>query len=155
MWHDSSMCFLSPGSNSYIPTGLFRKRALFWQSCFAGEPYVVATISRILKIIGLFCKRALQKRLYDEKETYNFKEPTSRSHPIFARGSSVEAPAKVCYFVRIFRKGSPYKFTLILRLVAIHWGSSAKESREKNIPLQSCTYSTTWSHTLGLFCERV
>jgi len=51
---------------------------------------VVATISRILKIIGLFCKRALQKRLYYEKETYNFKEPTSRCHPIFARGSSVE-----------------------------------------------------------------
>ena len=44
--------------------------------------YVVATISRLLKIIGLFCKRALQKRLYSAKETYNFKEPTNCSHPI-------------------------------------------------------------------------
>jgi len=44
--------------------------------------YGVATISRLLKIIGLFCERALQKRLYSAKETYNFKEPTSRSHPI-------------------------------------------------------------------------
>ena len=35
-----------------------------------------------LKIIGLFCKRALLKRRYSTKETYNFKEPTNRSHPI-------------------------------------------------------------------------
>jgi len=44
--------------------------------------YVVATISRLLKTIGLFWKRALQKRLYSAKETCNFKEPTNRSHPI-------------------------------------------------------------------------
>jgi len=34
------------------------------------------------KIIGLFCKRALQKRRYSAKETYQFEEPTNRSHPI-------------------------------------------------------------------------
>ena len=39
-------------------------------------------IGRLLKIIGLICKRALLKRLYSAKETYNFKEPTNRSHPI-------------------------------------------------------------------------
>jgi len=39
-------------------------------------------ISRLLKIIGLLCKRALQKRRYSAKETYHFKEPTNRSHPI-------------------------------------------------------------------------
>jgi len=46
--------------------------------------YVVATIqgSRLHKIIGLFCKRALSKRLYSAKETYIFKEPTNHSHPI-------------------------------------------------------------------------
>jgi len=44
--------------------------------------YGVATISRLLKIIGLFCKRALYKRLYFAKETYNFKETTNRGHPI-------------------------------------------------------------------------
>jgi len=42
----------------------------------------VATITRLLKMIGLFCKRALEKRLYSAKETYHFKEPTNRSHPI-------------------------------------------------------------------------
>jgi len=45
----------------------------------------VATISRLLKIIGFFCKRDLKKRLYSAKETYNFKEPTSRSHPVASR----------------------------------------------------------------------
>jgi len=37
---------------------------------------------RLLKIVGLFCKRALQKRQYSAKETYNFKEPINRSHPM-------------------------------------------------------------------------
>jgi len=44
--------------------------------------YGVATISRVLKTIGLFCKRALQKRLYSAKEAFDVKEPTNRSHPI-------------------------------------------------------------------------
>jgi len=35
-----------------------------------------------IKTTCLFCKRALQKRLYSAKETYNFKEHTHRSHPI-------------------------------------------------------------------------
>jgi len=42
----------------------------------------VATISRLLTIIGLFCKRTLLKRLSYAKETYDFEEPTNRSHPI-------------------------------------------------------------------------
>jgi len=32
--------------------------------------------------MGLFCKRALQKSQYSAKETYNFIDPTNRSHPI-------------------------------------------------------------------------
>jgi len=44
--------------------------------------YGMATISRLLKITGLFCKRALYKRRYSAQETYNFKESTNRSHPI-------------------------------------------------------------------------
>ena len=39
-------------------------------------------MSRLLKIIGLSYKRALLKRRYSAKETYHFKEPTNRSHPI-------------------------------------------------------------------------
>jgi len=44
--------------------------------------YGMATCTRLLKITGLFCKRTLWKRRYSAKETYNFKEPTDRSHPI-------------------------------------------------------------------------
>ena len=46
------------------------------------QKYGVATISRLLKIIGRFCKTDLQKRRYSGKETYNFKKPTNLSHPI-------------------------------------------------------------------------
>jgi len=44
--------------------------------------YGVATVSRIDKITGLFCNGALYKRRYSAKETYNFIDPTDRSHPI-------------------------------------------------------------------------
>jgi len=44
--------------------------------------YVVATISRLLKVTGFFGKRTLYKRRYSAIETYNFKEPTNRSHLI-------------------------------------------------------------------------
>ena len=47
--------------------------------------YGVATISKLLKIIGLFCKRALYKRRYSENETCNSKEPTNCSHPIYEK----------------------------------------------------------------------
>ena len=42
----------------------------------------VASVSRIDKIIGLFCKRALWKRRYSAKETYNLIDPTYHRHPI-------------------------------------------------------------------------
>jgi len=45
--------------------------------------YGVATISRLLKIIGLlFADYSLFYRALFQNETYNFKEPTNRSHPI-------------------------------------------------------------------------
>jgi len=44
--------------------------------------YEAATIRRLPKRIGLFCKRILLKRLYSARETYAFKEPTHHSHPL-------------------------------------------------------------------------
>jgi len=55
------------------------------------EPYGVASISRLLKITGLFCRRALLKRRYSAKETYIFKEPTNCSHHISRTRSFLEA----------------------------------------------------------------
>jgi len=46
-------------------------RGLFYSS--VSTSYGVATISRLHQMRGLFCKRALQKRLYSAKETYNFR----------------------------------------------------------------------------------
>jgi len=50
--------------------------------CMCRYCYGVVTSMYPLKITGLFCKRPLYKRRYSAKETYNFKEPTNRSHPI-------------------------------------------------------------------------
>ena len=44
--------------------------------------YGVATISRLLKSIGLFCRISSVWKGSFAKETYNLKEPTNRSHPI-------------------------------------------------------------------------
>jgi len=46
--------------------------------------YGVATVRRIDKIVGLFCKRALQKRQYSAKETYDLIDPPDGNHPILA-----------------------------------------------------------------------
>jgi len=59
-----------------------QKFATVGQVCVLGNWYGVATISRMLKNIGLFCKRALQKRPVFCKETCIFKHLTHRSHPI-------------------------------------------------------------------------
>jgi len=42
----------------------------------------VATSSRLLKIIGLFCRISSLLKGSFAKETYNFKGLTNRSHPI-------------------------------------------------------------------------
>jgi len=44
--------------------------------------YGVPSIRRLLRCVRLFCKRALERRPYSAKETFNSKEPTGRSHPI-------------------------------------------------------------------------
>ena len=44
--------------------------------------YGVATSSRRFKIIGLFCRISSLLQGSFVKETYNFKEPTNRSHPL-------------------------------------------------------------------------
>jgi len=44
--------------------------------------YGAATISRLLKIIGLFCRISCLLQGSFAKETYNFEEPTNHSHPI-------------------------------------------------------------------------
>ena len=63
----------------------------FWVKWGSQIHYGVTIMSTLLKIIGLFCKRALWKRRYSAKETYNFKEPANRSHPIATKLSWTSA----------------------------------------------------------------
>ena len=51
----------------------------------------MASVSRYDKFKGLFCKRALYKRRYSAKATYNLVDPTNRSHPIsYSGGASIQ-----------------------------------------------------------------
>ena len=86
-------CVLKSRSAAIIPvrdiknTGLFfaKKKELYkrddiW-SPFLTKSAAIIPVCDVL-IIGLFCKTALRRDLYSAKETYNFKEPANRSHPI-------------------------------------------------------------------------
>jgi len=85
VWHDSFMCVTWL---TLICTCMWRDTLIRhpntnkWYLSVRGTWYGVATISMLPKNKGLFCKRALQDRLYSAKETYVFKEPTNHSHPI-------------------------------------------------------------------------
>ena len=50
--------------------------------CIFATLYGVAMISRLLKIICLFCRISSLLQGSFVKETYNFEEPTNRCHPI-------------------------------------------------------------------------
>ena len=75
--------------NIYVNKQINGSTYLMMSCLFGNIPekltYGVATMSRMLKNICLFCKRALQKRLVFCKETCIFKHPTHRSHPISTR----------------------------------------------------------------------
>jgi len=94
-----------------------------------------ATISRLLKITGLFCKRALLKRRYSSKETYNFKEPTDGSHPIFVFHSLVGSLKLQVSFAK-----EPYKRDHILRKRPIIWRHLRIVATHSKATLHPVTY---------------
>ena len=53
--------------------------------------YGVATISRLLQIIGLFCKISSLIQGSFAKETYNLIDPNDRSHPIAGHDAQMTA----------------------------------------------------------------
>ena len=65
--------------------------------------YGVATISRLLEIIGLFCR--ISSLLYSSfaKETYNFEEPTNRSHSIITCDSALASAIALAEYSLIYR----------------------------------------------------
>jgi len=96
VWHDFSSVKWSSHSHMYhlslssgtVPITSTRTKPLesserdcVWMS------HVICRMSHVTCITWphmyhLKCKRALSKRLYSAKETYHFKQPTNRSHPI-------------------------------------------------------------------------
>jgi len=64
--------------------------------------YGVATISRLPKIIGLFCRISLLQGSF-AKETDNLKEPTNRSHPILRIHNSVVQMGTISRLLKIIR----------------------------------------------------
>jgi len=87
--------------------------------------YGVATISRMLKNIGLFCKRALQKRPVFCKETCIFKHPTHRSHPIL----TIHKPPKKKPHKGLFCKRALQKRPLFCKLKIRHISSRNWDSQ--------------------------
>jgi len=82
--------------------------------------YGVATCSGLLEIIGLLCKRALRKRRYSAKETYNFQEPTSRSHSISFQRSYMSNVFCGTYIVYTYDNTSYTYDNTSLRISYIH-----------------------------------
>ena len=87
--------------------------------------YGVATISRLLKFIGLFY-RILQGSF--AKETYKFKEPTNRSHPISNYIPSPQGPMGLlrlvgCLKLYVFFAKEPCKRDYALQKRPIIWMS--------------------------------
>jgi len=66
-------------SGSFAENDLHRKASSesSKESSTLGVGCIYSNSSRLLKFIGLFGKRAQQKRIYSAKETCNFKEPTT------------------------------------------------------------------------------
>jgi len=64
-------------------------------------PYGVATISRLLTIIGIFCRISSLLQGSSAKETCNFKEPTNLSHRISAH-HIFDIPTKTYTYTHVY-----------------------------------------------------
>ena len=98
--------------------------------------YGVAIMSRLPGIIGLFCKRTLRKRLYSAKETYNLKEPTNRSHPIF----------QLRYATHCTTLQHTATYCIALHHTATHWHCTASHCKNFTQRIQMYTHAHTHTH---------
>ena len=111
--------------------------------------YGVATISRLPKNIGIFCKRALWKRPYSARETYIFKEPTNHSHPIWLRlGTHVKQSYHMCMHDSFACMAKVMSFDLLhMRTPLAHMSSSGTHVKqwhtyEKSLPYMRMSHVT-------------
>jgi len=82
--------------------------------------YGVALVSRIDKITALFCKRDPEKRRYSAKGSYNFIDPTDRSHcilPYRKRKRHITAPDTATQFFLLYRSECIYSYVNALHFL--------------------------------------
>jgi len=128
-------------------------------NCLMAE-YGVATISRMRKNIGLFCRRALQKRPVFCKETCIFKHPTNRSHPIgcvnlyWPQKNGENRNSKnwrmlviLMYTSALTRKSTPYTHRHRHKHRCIHSYTDTQPHRHTDTHTLSHTHSYTHPHT--------
>jgi len=118
---------------------------LFTMYAYTSRVWGGYTTSRRLKIIGLFCKRALWRRRYSAKETYNFKEPTNRSHPIVGMGimstASMRALRIDCPIVQpiAFCLSFPHIFFWLQDGVVHHFFFGVQDRVARHFSCTTCT----------------
>ena len=95
-------------------------------------------LSRIDEIIGLFCKRALQKRRYSAKETCEFIHPTDHSHLIgsYPLGRHESASFEWCRLMQKNRqenceiwRSEYFKSDLLLERLGVTWELGSAPTR--------------------------
>ena len=84
------------------------------------QGYAVASISRLREIINLFCK--ISSLLWGScaKKTYNLKEPTNRSHPIFLNSAFLLSCERTKVLGLIHKRGSLLRITV---LILVMWAT--------------------------------
>ena len=95
-------------------------------------------MSRVLKIIGLFCRISSLLQGSFAKETYHFKEPTNRSHPtcLFSiLGATISRLIKIIALFCLFNRALLQKSSVIFRGLLIE---------------ETCLFSTIFLH---FFCR--
>ena len=108
-------------------------------------------MSRLLKIIGLLCKRALQKRLYSAKETYNFEEPTNRSHPPIGPGRvllDLSIPIYTHTHIHIHTHMNIHIHTCAHTHIHVQQDGGSESCVAR--PLHECIHTHTHTHTQTL-----
>ena len=147
LWHKSFTCDTCYESHS---------DSILWNS-----DYGVALVSRIDTIIGLFCKRGLLTRRYSAKETYNFIDPTDRSHPIH-----VTSRTQYRLVNRPLLQKRPIILSILLTKASLHVPHTCNKSHSNRLICHICRLHVAWliliachthneSHSNVLICDTI
>ena len=101
--HTSPMPRMGWYAHSCAAHGWYAEHTSPYEALAAGMPNIPAHARRMAlcpRKETIFCIRALYKRRYSAKETYHFKEPTNRSHPISPLPHARHTSTITCLFCK-------------------------------------------------------